>query len=137
MIVQPYLLYDGRCEEALAFYEKAVGAEIEAKMRYKEAPEKPPPGMLQPGSDDKIMHSSMRIGGSVVMAADDCMGGRPRFGGFSLTITSKDEAEARRAFDALAQGGQVKMPLGRTFFSPCFGMLEDKFGVGWMVMVPE
>ena len=132
MNVQPYLFFDGRCEEALKFYEKSLGAKVEMLMRYKESPEPPPPGMKV--VPEQIMRSSVRVGASVVMAADDCMG-TPKFGGFSLTVGAENESEAKKRFDALAQGGTVKMPLTKTFFSPAFGMLTDRFGVGWMIMV--
>jgi PhnB protein len=134
MQVQPYLLFDGRCEEAVEFYRRALGAEVEMLMRYKESPDPPPPGMITPGSENKVMHTSFRIGDSVVMASDDCSpGAKPKFGGFSLTISVADGAEAKRCFDALADGGTVQMPLGKTFWSPCFGMLTDRYGVGWMI----
>lgn len=135
MIVQPYLLFDGRCEEALEFYRRALNAEVEMLMRYKEAPEPPPPDVVQPGMEDKVMHASLRIGDSVVMAADDCTRSATRFEGIQLSLTVADVAEAERHFTALAEGGQVKMPLGKTFFSPGFGMLTDRFGVSWMVIV--
>jgi PhnB protein len=136
MHIQPYLFFDGRCEEAVDFYRGALGAEVEMLMRYKESPDPPPPGMVPPGSEDKVMHASLRIGDTVVMASDGCNAGQPRFDGFSLSLSVADEAEADRAFAALGDGGQVQMPLGRTFFSPRFGMLTDRFGVGWMVIVP-
>ncbi len=136
MQVQPYLFFDGRCEEAVEFYRRALGAEVEMLMRYRESPDPPPPGMVAPGSEDKVMHASLRIGESVVMASDECsIGAQPTFDGFSLSISVADAAEAKRRFDALADGGKVTMPLGRTFWSPCFGMLTDRFGVGWMVSV--
>jgi|SRR5262249_44862063 len=135
MIVQPYLFFDGRCEEAVEFYRRAVGAEVQMLMRYKDAPHTPPPGMVPPGSEDRVMHAAFRIGDSLVMASDGECGGKPSFEGFSLSIAAANEAEAKRVFAALADGGQVRMPLGKTFFSPCFGMLADRFGVGWMVIV--
>jgi PhnB protein len=134
--IQPYLFFDGRCEEALEFYRKALGAKVEMLMRNKESPEPPPPGMLPPGSEGKVMHASLRIGDSVVMASDGHCRGKPSFQGFSLSVTARDEAEAKRFFAALSEGGSVTMPLGRTFFSPAFGMATDRFGVGWMVIVP-
>jgi PhnB protein len=137
MQVQPYLFFDGRCEEAIEFYKKAVGAEVEMVMRYRESPEPPPPGMCAPGSDNKIMHSSLRIGDAIVMASDGRCMGQPKFQGFSLSITAKNEAEAEKLFAALGDGGQVQMPLTKTFFSPRFGMVADKFGVGWMVIVAQ
>ena len=136
MLVQPYLFFDGRCEEALTFYRKAIGAEVEMMLRFKENPD-PQPGMCAPGADDKVMHASFRVGETVIMASDGQCAGKPSFQGFTLSITAKDEAEASRLFDALAEGGQVQMPLGKTFFSPCFGMVADKFGVGWMVIAEK
>lgn len=133
-LVQPFLFFDGRCEEALAFYATALGAKLDALMRYKESPEAPPPGQIPPGWDDKIMYTSFRIGGTTLMASDGC---EPEVGfrGFSLSLGVATEAEATRCFAALAEGGQVTMPLGKTFWSPCFGMVTDRFGLGWMVSV--
>jgi PhnB protein len=136
MIVEPYLFFEGRCEEAMTFYTKAVGAKVEALMRYKESPEPPPPGMVPPGSENKVMHGAFRLGDSLIMASDGGCSNAQKFDGFSLTITVANEAEAKAKFAALSEGGAVTMPLGKTFFSPCFGMLTDKFGVGWMVIVP-
>jgi len=133
--VQPYLFFDGRCEEALEFYRKALGAEVPMLMRFKDSPEPPQPGMVPPGSENKVMHASLRIGDTTVMASDGECHGKPHFDGFSLTVSAADEAEAKRLFAALADGGQVRMPLTKTFFSPSFGMLADRFGVGWMVIV--
>ena len=133
-IVQPYLFFGGRCEEALAFYRKAVGAQVEMSMKYKDSPEPQPPGMLPKGFEDKIMHSSFRVGQSTLMASDGCSE-KTNFEGFSLSISVATEAEADRVFGALAEGGQVTMPLTKTFWSPKFGMLEDRFGLGWMVTV--
>jgi PhnB protein len=136
MPVTPYLFFDGRCEEALAFYKKALGAEVAMMMRFKEAPEQPPPGTIPPGSDNKIMHACLRINGAEVMASDGCaQQGKPKFEGFSLSLNARDEAEADRMFAALADGGQVQMPLGKTFFAKRFGAVADRFGVGWMVIV--
>lgn len=136
MQVQIYLHFNGRCEEAIEFYRTAVGAQLEMLMRYRESPEPPPPGVVQPGMEDKVMHSSFRIGDSTVMASDDCTGTQTDFEGFQLSLIVADPAEAQRRFDVLAEGGKVTMPLGRTFFSPSFGMLVDRFGVHWMVMAP-
>jgi PhnB protein len=136
MTIQPYLFFNGRCDEAIEHYTRALGAQVEMRMRYREAPDPPPPGMLPPGSEDKVMHASLRIADAVVMMSDGTCGGAPAFDGFSLSYTARDEAAARRAFDALAEGGSITMPMGRTFWSPCFGMLKDRFGVGWMVTVP-
>lgn len=136
MQIQPYLFFDGRCEEALEFYRKALGAKVEMLMRFKEAPEQPPPGSLPAGSENKVMHSQLRIGDTVVMASDGHCTGRPSFQGFSLSLIARDEAEAKQYFAALSDGGKVTTPLGKTFFSPAFGMASDRFGVGWMVMAP-
>ena len=135
MVVQPYLFFDGRCEEAIEFYRKALGAEAIMLMRYKESPDPPPPGMVPPGSENKIMHASFRIGDSMVMASDGRCLGQPTFQGFGLSLTVGDEAEADQVFGALSDGGQVQMPLTKTFFSPSFGMVADRFGVTWMVIV--
>jgi PhnB protein len=135
MAVTPYLTFEGRCEEAIEFYKKALGAEVGMMMRFKEAPEQPPPGMLPPGSDNKIMHACLRINGAQVMASDGCTHDKPKFEGFSLSLDAKDEAHADRMFAALSDGGQVRMPLGKTFFAKRFGMVADRFGVGWMVIL--
>jgi PhnB protein len=135
-VIEPYLFYNGRCEEALDFYKKALGAEVQMVMRFKESPEPPPPGMVPPGFENKIMHASFRVGKTTVMASDGCSADKASFEGFSLAVSVATEAEADRVFGALSAGGQVKMPLAKTFWSPRFGMLEDKFGIGWMVSVP-
>jgi PhnB protein len=135
MQVQPYLFFDGRCEEAVEFYRRTLGAEVTMLMRFKDSPEPPQPGMVPPGSADKIMHTSFRIGDTTVMASDGRCQGQPSFQGFSLSITVPNEAEAERRFAALAEGGQVQMPLAKTFYSPRFGMVADRFGVSWMVIV--
>jgi len=135
MLVQPYLFFEGCCEEALEFYRTAAGAEIEAMMRIGDSPEPPPEGMVPPGSERKIMHASFRIGKTTLMASDGNCSGAPRFKGMALSLQAKDADEAGRLFKALAAGGQVIMPLGKTFYSPAFGMLADRFGVMWMVIV--
>ena len=135
MQVQTYLFFDGRAEEAIEFYRSTLGAEVTMLMRYKESPEPPPPGMVPPGSENKVMHASFRIGDTTVMASDGNCGGKPSFQGFSLSVEVPDEAAAERVFTALGKGGKVQMPLAKTFFSPRFGMLTDRFGVGWMVIV--
>jgi len=135
MLVQPYLFFDGRCEEAIEFYKRAVGANVAMLVRFKDSPDPPPPGMVPPGSENKVMHATLTIGESTVMASDGECGGKPSFQGFSLSLTVANEAEANRAFAALVDGGTVRMPLTKTFFSPRFGMLTDRFGVGWMVNV--
>src|SRR5690348_6021862 len=125
-------MFDGRCQEALDFYRKSIGAEVTGLMRFKECPE---PKMCPAGSGEKVMHASFRVGDATLMASDGRCQGKPTFHGFSLSLTPKSEAEAERLFNALADGGQVQMPLAKTFFSPRFGMVADKFGVGWMVYV--
>lgn len=133
-LIQPYLFFSGRCDEALAFYGTALGATVEMLMRYNENPDPMPPGMLQPGFENKVMHASFRIGDNVLMASDGC-GDECPISGFSLSFAVPTEAEADRVFVALAEGGEVTMPLGKTFWSPRFGMLKDRFGIGWMVNV--
>ena len=135
MHVQPYLFLDGRCEEALEFYRSTLGAEITMLMRFKESPESPQPGMVPPGSDNKVMHSSFRIGDTTLMASDGRCLGKPAFQGFSLSLTVPNDAEAERLFAALGAGGQVQAPLTKTFFSSRFGMVADRFGVSWMIIV--
>ena len=133
MQVQPYLSFEGRCEEAINFYRNALGAEVIMMMRFKEAPDQ---SMMTPGTGEKIMHASLRIGDSTVMASDGHCMGKATFQGISLSLTLANDAEAKRLFDALANGGQVQMPLAKTFFATSFGMVADKFGVAWMVYVP-
>lgn len=132
--IEPYLFFNGRCEEAINFYKQALNAEVVMLMRFKESPEPPPPGTMPANWGDKVMHASLRIGGSMVMASDGC-GEKTQFEGFSLAIAVSDEADADRVFNALSAGGEVRMPLSKTFWSPRFGMLQDKFGIGWMVNV--
>jgi len=137
MHIEPYLFFEGRCEEAVEFYRMALGAEVTMLMRYKDSPEPPPPGKLPPGSENKVMHASLRIGAATVMASDGFSSGQPSFRGFSLSLNVPDEARAEALFTALANGGQVQMPLSKTFWSPRFGMVTDRFGVGWMINVPS
>ena len=132
MRVQPYLFFDGRCGEALEFYQKAIGAEIGMLMRFKDSPDQ---SMVTPQNADKVMHAQFQIGDTTVMASDGRNTGAPNFQGFALSIIAPTEAEAERMFAALGEGGQVTMPLAKTFFSPRFGMLADRFGVNWMVLV--
>jgi PhnB protein len=134
-MVQPYLFFNGRCEEAIEFYKKAIGAEVQMLMRFKESPEPPPPGMVPPGFENKIMHASFRVGQTLVMASDGCSTDGPKFEGFSLSLAVSTPAEVDQIFNGLAAGGKVGMPLTKTFWSPRFGMVTDKFGVGWMVTV--
>jgi PhnB protein len=135
MLLEPYLFFEGRCEEAVEFYRRALGAEVELLMRNKDSPDPHPPGMMPPGSGDKVMHVTLRIGETKVMASDGMCSGKPSFQGFSLSLTARDAAEADRLFAALSDGGKVSMTLGKTFFSPRFGMVADRFGVSWMVIV--
>jgi PhnB protein len=132
--IQPYIFFGGRCEEALEFYKTALGAQVDFLMRYKESPEPPPPGRVPPGFENKIMHATFRIGSNILMASDGCEENM-KFDGFSLAISVATEAEAKSAFNALSADGKVDMPLTKTFWSPCFGMLTDKFGMSWMVSV--
>ena len=132
-MVQPYLFFGGQCEEALDFYRKALGADVQMLMRYKESPEQKRP--VPDCFEEKVMHASFRIGETTVMASDGMCDGKPNFEGFSLSITVPDEAEAERVFTALGEGGLVTMPLEKTFWAPKFGMVADRFGVGWMVSV--
>ena len=135
MLVQPYLFFDGKCEDAVEFYRRALGAEVEMMMRFRDCPEPAQPGMVPPGSENKVMHAALRIGGTMVLASDGRCLGQPEFRGFALSLTAADEAEADRLFAALADGGQVQMALSKTFFSPRFGMVADRFGVSWMIIV--
>jgi PhnB protein len=134
MHVQPYLFFDGRCEEAVAFYQRVLGAKVTSLMRFKEFPD-PQPGTIPPGSEEKVMHMSFRLGDTEVMASDGRCMGHPTFQGVALTITVANDAEAERVFGALVDGGQVQMPMTKTFFSSRFGMAADRFGVSWMVLV--
>jgi PhnB protein len=134
-VVQAYLFFNGTCEQAVEFYRKAIGAEVEMMMRFKDSPEPPPPGMVPPGYENKVMHTSFRIGETMVMASDGCGEEAAGFKGFSLSLSVPTEAEADRLFNALADGGKVQMPLSKTFWSPRFGMLRDRFGMGWMINV--
>ncbi len=133
MQVQAYLSFDGRCEEALAFYRETLGAEVTHLMRYKDMPE-PPPGMVTPETENKVLHSAFRIGDTELMAADGGCGGAGSFQGITLTLSTPSDAETARLFDALAQGGSVQMPLAKTFFASSFGTLTDRFGVMWMLI---
>ncbi|HKX10368.1 MAG TPA: VOC family protein [Stellaceae bacterium] len=136
MQIEPYLFLDGRCEEAIEFYRRALGARVEMLMRWKDCPEPPKDrNMIPPGGENKVMHAQFWIGSTKVMASDGHCTGKPSFQGFALSLTAADEAEADRLFNALADGGQIQMPIGRTFFSPRFGMVADRFGVSWMVVV--
>ena len=134
MYVEPYLFLDGRCEEALEFYKKAIGAEVTALIRFKDSPD---PTMVHGGADpNKILHAVFRVGETAIMTSDGRNQGKPNFQGFALSIAVKTEAESKKLFNALAEGGRVEMPLAKTFFSPSFGMVADRFGIMWMILVP-
>ena len=132
MPVTPYLSFDGRCEEAIEFYKKTLGAEVGMMMRFKDSPD---PGMCPASGENKILHACIKIDGTAVMASDGRAQGKPEFKGFALSINAKDEAEAERTFAAISAGGQVQIPLAKTFFAKSFGMVADRFGVGWMIIV--
>ena len=135
MLVQNYLSFEGRCEEAIEFYKRALGAEVQMLMRFKDSPEPASADRARPGTQDKVMHASIKIGDTVLMASDgECLG-KAEFKGFALSLSPPDAASADKIFSALAAGGQVTLPLTTTFWSPCFGMLVDRFGVHWMVNV--
>ncbi len=133
--IQPYLFFEGRCDEAIALYREVLGAEVQMLMRYGDNPEAQPPEWLPPGSEKKVMHATLQIGPSVLMVSDGMCSSKPAFSGFKLHFNVADAAAAERVFKALSEGGKVEMPLTKTFWSPCFGMLEDRFGVAWMVSV--
>ena len=134
MQIQPYLFFNGRCAEAIAFYRTALGAEVEMLMRGRDCPE--PPACMPPEAADLVMHAALRIGEAVLLVSDGMESGPARFQNFALSLAVADEAEARQRFEALAEGGEIRMALDRTFFSPCFGTVTDRFGVAWMVIVP-
>ena len=134
-VIEPYLFFNGNCEQAIAFYRQALGAELQFKMLYQESPEPLPPGRLPPGFENKIMHASLRVGRTTLMISDGCSAEKAGFEGFCLSLSFSTTAEADCVFAALAEGGQVGMPLTKTFWSPRFGMVEDRFGVGWMISV--
>ncbi len=135
MKLEPYLFFDGRAEEALEFYERGLGATVEGKMRFADSPDPVPTEYLPPGGAQKLMHASLLIEGQRLMLSDGCASDGSGFHGFSLALQYDQEVDARRAFDALCEGGSIQMPIGPTFFSPCYGQVLDRFGVQWMVMV--
>jgi PhnB protein len=134
--LEPYLFFSGRCEEALAFYGTVLGAEVTFMMRYSDSPEATPPGMLAPGFENKVMHATFTIGGNTLMASDGC-DDKTSFSGFKLSLSLPTQEETERAFNLLAEGGSIEMPLAKTFWSPSFGMLTDRFGLGWMISVED
>lgn len=133
MSVLTYLFFEGCCEEAIEFYRRALDAKVETLMRYRESPD---PDMSTPGSENKIMHAELRIGATLLMVSDGSCSEKSNFQGFSLSLSPADAAEADRLFKALGEGSEVQMPLEKTFWSPCFGMVADRFGVSWMINVP-
>jgi PhnB protein len=135
MVIEPYLNFNGRSEEAAEFYRDALGARIEALIRFSDSPEPPPPGMIPPGSEGKVMHMALRIGGSLLLGSDGSCTGGAVFQGTSLSLATDGDEQAERLFAALAEGGSVQMPIGPSFFSSRFGMVTDKFGVPWMLSV--
>ena len=142
MNVQPYVFFDGKCEEALEFYKGALGAKVDMLMRFSESPEKPQPGMVPPGSippgaENKVMHAAFKVGDTQILASDGHSTGKPTFQGFGLTLNAANDAEADKLFNAVGKGGQVQMPLGKTFFASKFGMVTDRFGVLWMVIAEK
>jgi len=141
-VIQPYLFFEGRTEEALDFYKRTIGAQVQMLMRFKDTPPDAPksddPGCQPPAnSAEKVMHCSFKVGDTVLMASDGNCSGKTQFGGFGLSLPAKNEAEVNRLFKALSDGGQVISPVSKTFFSPAFGMVTDKFGVMWMILVPQ
>jgi PhnB protein len=135
MRVEPYLMFSGRCEEAIAFYKQAIGAQTTMVMRFDESPDKNHPMPLPPNWGQKIMHCAIKVGDTMLLASDGMSEEPVSYAGVSLSITADNEAQVKRLFDALSQSGKVFMPPGKTFWSPCFGMTSDKFGVNWMVGV--
>jgi PhnB protein len=134
MPVTPYLFLDGRAEEAIEFYKKNLGAKVEMMMRFKDAPPNAGGPAPDPKTLDKVMHACITINGTQVFVSDGDCTGKGKFEGFSLALDAKEAAEGERMFNSLSQGGQVRMPMMETFFAQRFGMLADKFGVGWMIM---
>jgi PhnB protein len=134
MNVQPYLAFEGRCDEAIEFYKRAIGGKVEMLMRFKDAPDQ---SMVTPGNKDKVMHAALRAGDDMILMSDGRCTGSPNFNGIALALSAANDADAERIFNALAEGGSVNMPMAKTFFASRFGMLSDKFGVGWMVLTPS
>jgi len=130
--IQPYLFFNGRCEEAIEFYRAALDAEVGMLMRFSENPDTPPPGTLPEDWDDKVMHAELKVGGGTIMMSDGCEASQG-FEGFCLALNVATPDEATRFFNALCDRGEITMPLGETFWSACFGMVKDRFGIGWMV----
>ena len=134
MNVQPYVFFDGKCEEALEFYKGAIGAKVDMVMRFSENPDKPDPSKMPPGSENKVMHAAFKVGDTQILASDGHCNGKPSFQGFALTLNAANDAEAEKLFSAVGKGGQVQAPLTKTFFASKFGMVTDRFGVLWIVI---
>lgn len=137
MPITPYLFFEGQAEDAIALYAEALGAEVTMRMRFREAPDPPPPGTMPPGTEDKIMHAELRIGDATIMLSDGYCAGGASFAGFGVSLPARDATEAQRFFEGLADGGEVRMPIGPTFWSPAFGMVQDRLGVLWMIGVAQ
>ncbi len=137
MLVQSYLFYNGRCEEAIEFYKKAIGAKVEMLMRFKDSPEPCDPKRVPPGTENNVMHACFTVGDTALMASDGCSQEKPDFKGFYLSLSAADDSEAKKLFNALADGGQVTMPLTKTFYASSFGMVTDRFGMPWMVIAEK
>lgn len=136
MHVHPYLNFNGRAEEAIEFYKSALGAKVDMLMRFKDAPPEACPG----GSDmkavaEKVMHATLHIGDSLLMLSDGRVQGAAKFEGVSMSLSVASDSEAEKRFVALSEGGKATMPLGKTFFASSFGMVTDRFGIPWMVIV--
>lgn len=126
-----YVFFDGTCNEALRFYERALDGKLDVMMTHAQSPMA---DQAPPGAGDRIMHAHLTLpGGGTLMASDDMPGQYKGMHGFSLSLTYDTADEARRYFDRLAEGGKVTLPLGKTFWSEAFGMLVDRFGTPWMV----
>lgn len=136
-LVQPYVFFEGHCEEAIEYYKKILGAEVEMLMRFKESPEPLPPGCIPPGAENKVMHARIRIGQTILLMGDARCSGKPVFQGFFLSLSVGTETEVDQIIAALGEGGKVQTPPYKTFFSPRFGMVTDRFGIGWMLLVPR
>ena len=134
MHINPYLIFDGRCEEAFRFYEKCFKGKIIAMLTHKGTPAE---AHVPAAWIDKILHARLDIGDQVLMASDAPPGRYEKPAGFSVSLQVKDPAEAERLFNALAEKGEIRMPLEKTFWSPRFGMLVDRFGIPWMINCEE
>lgn len=134
MKIEPYLMFNGRCEEAISFYQTVLGAEVAFLMRFDEAPDKE---CCPPGAEKKVMHATIMVAGNALMMSDGCCDDKPAFQGISLSISVDDIEQGRTLFEQLSEGGLIEMPYAATFWSPGFGVVRDRFGVSWMVNVLE